>query len=317
MMNSPKINLHDDNLMTTADLLANGYDDKAITRLVRRQVLHRIRHGAYTWGDHWDSLEPRGRRDLVRRAVLRNARTPTLLAGPDAAEILGAPVWDMGDETHVSRLDQKADRRVAGRIPHRGSLLVGDVTIRDGLPITAGTRTALDVISIAPDQEHALVIVDGLLHARETTPELLEQAAAALAHVPGSLAVPRVLGCADGRHESAGETRSAAMFRRGQLPRHLPQYEVHDRSGRVIARLDFAWPELKVWVEFDGKEKYLRYRRPGESVADAVLREKRREELISGLTGWRCVRIVWADLYYPERTIARIISAMRGEAWAA
>ena len=46
-------------------------------------------------------------------------------------------------------------------------------------------------------------------------------------------------------------------------------------------------------------------------------REKRREELICGLTGWRCIRIVWADLYRPELVIARIVAAMRGENWAA
>lgn len=315
MMTSSKIVLHDDNLMTTAELLAAGYDDKAIARLVQRGELHKIRHGAYTYTAHWDAIDRRARHDLLRRAVLRNARTPTVLAGPDAAEVLGAPVWDMGEGTHVLRLDRKADRRTGGRIPHRGSVLVEDTTIRDGLPVTSGTRTALDVIALT-DQEHALVMIDGLLHAGETTLPLLERRAEAMRHDPGTLATPVVLGYADGRHESAGETRSAAMFRRAGLPRPIPQYEIRSR-GRVVARLDFAWPELKVWVEFDGKEKYLRHRRPGESVADAVLREKRREELVCGLTGWRCIRITWADLHRRDRIIARIVAAMEGRTWAA
>ena len=33
-------------------------------------------------------------------------------------------------------------------------------------------------------------------------------------------------------------------------------------------------------------------------------RERKREEAICRLTGWRCIRITWADLYYPERTCA-------------
>jgi hypothetical protein len=36
------------------------------------------------------------------------------------------------------------------------------------------------------------------------------------------------------------------------------------------------------------------------------MREKRREDRIRELTGWRCIRITWADLFHPERTAARI-----------
>lgn len=316
MMKSPKIVLHDDNLMTTADLLAMGYHDKAITRLVQRGELVRIRQGAYTFAEHWRLLDAEARHVLLCRAVLRRARKPTLLTGPSAARVLEVPVWDLGDDVHVNSLDRKADRRNAGRRPHRGDLRVEDTTIRAGLPITAGTRTALDIIEIT-DEEHALVVIDGLLHKDETTIPLLERRAVGMGHDPGSLSVPVVLMHADGRHESAGETRTAWMLRQALLPRPEPQYKIRDRSGRIVARVDFAWPELKVFLEFDGKEKYLRHRRKGESVADCVLREKSREELICGLTGWRCIRIVWADLYRPELVIARVVAAMRGQTWAA
>jgi hypothetical protein len=45
-------------------------------------------------------------------------------------------------------------------------------------------------------------------------------------------------------------------------------------------------------------------------VTDAVLREKRREERVCEITGWKCIRIIWADLYDPERTAARIRAVM-------
>jgi hypothetical protein len=70
--------------------------------------------------------------------------------------------------------------------------------------------------------------------------------------------------------------------------------------------LDFAWPELGIWLEFDGKVKYEKHLREGESVTDAVLREKRREQVISELTGWRCFRITWADLEEPEKLARRL-----------
>ena len=69
------------------------------------------------------------------------------------------------------------------------------------------------------------------------------------------------------------------MFWRGGLPKPLSQYAVVDGHGRTVARLDFAWPEFGVFLEFDGKEKYTKYLKEGESVVDAVLREKKREEL--------------------------------------
>ena len=50
----------------------------------------------------------------------------------------------------------------------------------------------------------------------------------------------------------------------------------------------------------------LKHLREGETATDAVLREKRREEVVCELTGWRCIRIAWDDLYQPEVTAGRI-----------
>ena len=61
-----------------------------------------------------------------------------------------------------------------------------------------------------------------------------------------------------------------------------------------------------MFLEFDGKVKYEQHLREGESVSDCVVREKQRESRICELTGWRCIRIVWADLYRPAATADRI-----------
>ena len=92
----------------------------------------------------------------------------------------------------------------------------------------------------------------------------------------------------------------------------VPQYLVVDEYGRTVARVDFAWPELGVFLEFDGKEKYTAYLKIGESAVDAVLREKKREERICRITGWRCIRLTWADLHRPERTVDYIRSVLAG-----
>ena len=43
-----------------------------------------------------------------------------------------------------------------------------------------------------------------------------------------------------------------------------------------------------------------------DAIVDCVLREKKRESLICELMDWRCVRIVWADLYRPDEVATRI-----------
>jgi len=310
------VDLRHDNLFPTHALLASGQTDKSIAAMVRSKVLYRVRHGAYTHAAHWNELDEVEKRMLIAHAVLLNARAPVALAGPSAADVFGAPVWQMGDEVHLARLDGKAGRREAGRVEHRGYTVCEDVTIRNGIPVTSGTRTAVDMIALA-DTEPALVTVNGLLHGGETSLELIRRRIESMSYDPHTLNAPVVLALADGRCESAGETRTFYLCWRHRLPAPIPQVEIRNRSGKVVARVDFAWPDLGAFAEFDGMVKYLRLRRPGESIEQTVLREKRREELICGLTGWRCIRIIWSDLHRAERTAARIKAALDGVPWAA
>lgn len=74
----------------------------------------------------------------------------------------------------------------------------------------------------------------------------------------------------------------------------------------MFARVDFAWVELGVFLEFDGKIKYERYRREGETLEQFLMREKAREERICQLTGWVCIRITWAQLAAPQQLAGRI-----------
>ena len=177
--------------------------------------------------------------------------------------------------------------------------------------MTSPTRTALDLTTIT-DLEHCLPVFDHLLRAKLTSKSALKAGARLMDCAPGTLATDLIINLADGRRESVGESRTFYMIWGSGTPSPVPQYQVFDERGFLVARTDFAWPELKVFLEFDGKEKYLKFLRDGESVVDAVLREKKREELICRLTGWRCIRIIWADLYRPAETIAYIQSVLAG-----
>ncbi len=238
------------------------------------------------------------------------SNTRVVLSHVSALPFHGGPMWGMPvDMVHVTRPDGRAGRAEAGVRQHQGALAAGDVVVRHGMEIMSATRTALDITTCV-NTEAALVVVDDFLHRGLTTLVDLRERYAPMVHDPYTLRTDLVLRLADPRHESIGESRTFWMLYRHGVPAPVPQHVVLDPLGRVFARLDFAWPELGVWLEFDGREKYVKHLRSGESVVDAVLREKQRESRIAELTGWRCIRITWADLERPDGTVARILALL-------
>ncbi len=292
-----------------------GYSDQAIARLVKAEDWHRVRRGAYTFGDQWADLSDNERYALLCAAVHRQAKTDVVISHLSSANEWGAPLWDVDlSEVHVTRLDGKTGRREAGVDQHRGRILRGDLEVgRYGRKVMGPTRTCLELTTIL-DVEHAMVEIGDLLHRALTTIEALRSRYALMDRWPDTLRSDLILRLVDGRPESVGEQRTLFLCWAQHLPAPIPQYPIRDRSGRVICRVDLAWPDLGLFLEFDGRVKYERHLRDGETATDAVLREKRREQLICELTGWRCIRIVWADLYTPEKTAARIRAMFRSVA---
>jgi hypothetical protein len=293
------------------ELIDRGFTDRELARMVKGGELHRLRRGAFTPGTNWRTAEAAARHALVARAVMLQARTNVVLGHISALPEYGAPTWGIPlDVVHVFRKDMRAGRNERGVRQHQGRLLEGDVEVRNGVEVTGPDRTPLDITTVA-GVEASLVVMNHFLHEGLTSPERLQERYASMRQDPYTLRTDLVLRLANGRLESIGESRTFFMCWRYGVPAPQPQWCVYDGPGRLLARLDFAWPEFKVWLEFDGREKYVKYLKEGESVVDVVLREKQRESKISELTGWRCIRITWADLQYPERTAARIRAFLR------
>jgi hypothetical protein len=302
-------------LFTRPEVLAAGYDDNYITRMVRSGVWYRVRTGAFIAASTWERLDEVERHRVRSRAVLRKARSEGLLSHVSAMAEYGAPFWDLSlDDVHLTRFDQRAGRREAGVCQHRGRLLVGDVSHRNGVMVTSPVRTALDIMS-STDTEHGVVVGSSMLRAGLCTLPQLEHAYAAIQPWAHSLGTRVVLGLVDPRFESVGEARTAFHCWAQGLPRPEPQFEIYE-LGRLIAKLDLAWPEHRVWLEFDGRSKYVDHLGEDETVTDVVLREKHREDAVRRITGWICIRVTWADLYNPERLARRIRQAFKDQAAA-
>jgi hypothetical protein len=285
--------------------IANGIDDRALNRLVKNGSLIRLRHGAYADRSVFLAADATGRHLMLCHAVMQQYGDHVALSHSSAALAQGGPDWgiDLANAhlTHLSGGGRKGSRIVH----HEGGCRVGDLRRHNDHWITTPGRSALDTASVS-GAEAGLVQANHFLHEKLTSLAELEAMAKAAEYWPRTLVHHPVLHLADGRIESVGETRSQFLFWSQGLPAPVPQYEILHPSGIPAGRVDFAWPEHRVMLEFDGMAKYHRYRREGETISQMVEREKRREDLLRELTGWWMIRLDWADLDVPVATAKRI-----------
>jgi len=248
----------------------------------------------------------------VRHRQLIDATFPLPGAGVvshlSAAVLHGLPVW--GDPlrlVHVTRTSGTG-RREGHLHLHVTPLGTGAVVQVGGLAVTGLARTVVDLGRGQPLRQ-AVAAGDAALRIGLTSDEL----AAALADAqgrPGISAARRVVRLLDARSERAGESASRVVLHQGGLPPTDLQHAVFDESGRLVGRADFAWPEHRTLGEFDGRIKYGRLLRPGQTPEQAVWAEKCREDALRDL-GWQVVRWTWADLREPELLAERLRRAFR------
>ncbi|MFT4082975.1 MAG: hypothetical protein QM638_10345 [Nocardioides sp.] len=299
------------------DLLAQGYTDKSLAAGRRSGLFAQPRRGAYVPGDVWRSLSDDQRYAVRCRTALMQARADSVLSHASALPFLAAPLWGQDlTAVHLTRADGRTGRHERGIRQHSGVIADGDLMEENGLRFVGATRAALEVAGVC-SVEAALVVLNDLLHRGLTTTEdLWKRYRAGMGRWPNSLATNVVLRLVNPLVESVGESRTDYLMWKQGLPRGIPQYEVRDSDGTLVGKLDFALPEYGIWIEFDGLVKYERYLRPGESATDVVVREKRREDRIREITGWLCLRVVWADLANPLRLAARIRAMIEAAAVA-
>lgn len=295
------------------EALAYGLDDGALRRGVRTGQLVRVRHGAYTFSDLWGTATGSERHAVLAGAVVLAHPERVALTHHSAVAMHGFESWRLPlHKVHVTRLDGGAGRHAGDVVHHVGRLEACEVETVGALPTVRAVRAALES-GMLLDAERALILLDsGLRQGLFTTDDLVRQAALMDAW-PRSQVLHLVATLADGRSGSVGESRCRHLFWRLGIPAPLLQYDVYDESG-LVGTCDFAWPESGVLGEFDGKVKYQRYLRAGESPSDVVFREKRREDRLRRATNWRVVRLTWDMLDAPQQTATYVRAMLRGVA---
>ncbi|MBZ5736249.1 type IV toxin-antitoxin system AbiEi family antitoxin domain-containing protein [Nocardioides sp. TRM66260-LWL] len=288
------------------DAVRAGIDDLALQRRLRTGEIVRIRHGVYCLGPRWREATSAERHLALSRGVMRLYPNDVCLSHTSAALLQGAPAWGIDlDAVHITDLDQTGQRRRAKVHHHRGSCRVGDLTRVDGHWLTAPTRTVLDVAGLVP-RDVAVVVADDFLRRSLTTFPELQAGLAQRTDWPEHLRASTSLGLARVGADSVGETRLRLLLHDLGVTSIVLQHPIRDDSGDPFAFVDLYLPELGVLVEFDGRIKYTNHRRPGESIGECVLREKRREDRIREVSGLPVLRVTWQDLEDPIGLLRRI-----------
>jgi hypothetical protein len=193
-------------------------------------------------------------------------------------------------------------------LSHTAAIVDDEIMIIDGVQVTSPGRTVADLARILPF-EQAVVAADGALHRGLLTVHQLTDAIERISGAPGSRSAGRVARFANGLSESVGESRSRVLMHVAGLPAPALQVDVHDHRGLLLGRCDYAWHGGRLLGEFDGRVKYGRLLRPGETAGDVVFEEKRREDALRD-NGSRVVRWVWAELDQPNYLVERIQRAL-------
>ncbi|WP_156935247.1 type IV toxin-antitoxin system AbiEi family antitoxin domain-containing protein [Pseudonocardia spinosispora] len=282
-----------DHLYSMSALRANGYSYYDVRRLLGASELSPVRRGTYFGGVLPDSPDARHR--LVVRSAMRELGPGAVVSHVSAAVLHGLATWTVPlDRVHVTKDRREHGRRSRSLHLHTARLDGPDVMLVNGVPTTSVARTVIDLARTV-SFEQAVVIADSALATGRVGHEELTDLLGHLVRRQGLPQARRVAGFADGGAESVGESLSRIKIALAGLPRPELQREIRDRHGRLVGRTDFMWPEDGIIGEFDGRTKYGRLLRPGQSAGDAVFEEKRREDAIRA-ESWEVVRWTWTDL---------------------
>lgn len=215
----------------------------------------------------------------------------TVLSGVSAAAVHQAK-WLPSEAPAEVVLPRQV--RVGDLVGHRDILLPEDVVTVDGMRVTSPVRTAFDLARRRPLNE-AVALVDALLRASAFPPEWLAEYAVPRPRHRGRGRALAVAGLVDPGAESPQETRLRLLLVRAGLPRPETQFAVGSY------RLDLAWPDFKVAVEYDGAHHFTEHQAKRDVQRDYALRK----------LGWTVIRVTSGILGNPDDVVRTVGDALR------
>ncbi|MET8350283.1 MULTISPECIES: hypothetical protein [unclassified Micromonospora] len=172
------------------------------------------------------------------------------IAGNAAAALYGCATPTLTEPVDVLVPRDTRIGPTTGLRIHHGEIDCGDAVDRAGVRVTSPPRTCWDLARWL-DVVEAVVVIDALLANRLIDVPTLREYALSRAGRRGWRSLLRAVDLADAGAESPQESRTRVRLVLAGLPRPQTQWIVADQ-GRFVARLDLAWPQFKIAVEYDG-----------------------------------------------------------------
>lgn len=290
-------------LRTTGQLRAEGIDWDQLRRLSRTGDVVKVRHGVYD-GRSSDLKPSQAHRRLIA-ATVPLLGEDAVLSHASAALLHGMAVPTRSlDRVWITRQSAGGGHRSPQLHEYKTPFREEDIVTVDGWRVTRPERTAVD-LARRTGLDYGLAAADAVLRAGAERSALEEQVAL-WPRRPAMRKARTVVALADGDSESFGESASRLLMWQLGLP--APVLQPRITIGGRLFRSDFGWLELGVLGEFDGRVKYDELLRPGQSAADVIMAEKRREQLLQSLT-WYVVRWGMAELRNPEEFRRLLLAA--------
>ena len=288
-------------LITRIDAHAAGWTDDAIRHAVGTGRWRRVARGVY-WPAYEDPARPitPATGNLQRGVASALACQRAVLSHASAAILHGLPTVCDLRRPCLTVPPGTALRSLADAHLHRAALPPSDVVEYGGVRVTSVGRTVFDVA-----REHGIdagvAAADDALNRGKTSADALGMVVSRMSGWRGNRAAIGTLRLCDGRSESALESISRLRIAEAGLPVPTLQARIGDRHGRLMARVDFYWPQFGVVGEADGNLKY-------DAGRDAIVAERRRQQRLEDL-GLVVVRWEWSDLARFEIVSRRLRSA--------
>lgn len=266
--------LHHDPVFLRGEALDHGHTDKTLRAALRDNVIVRIRQGTYTTSEVWNAADAIERHRLAAAGVMLTHGQTVVLSHTSAAIEHGLRVWQPDlSKVHVTRIDGgSGGKRIHDLVYHEGTWDSDEIVAKDDKLLVTPLRAGIETATLT-DVENGMVILDSVLDLDFADEDSLREAVRRTAHWPHRQRLQVTVRLVRRGAQSVGESRSRFLCWSQRLPEPELQFEVKDESGVIVAVTDFAWQDLGVLGEFDGKIKYGRLLLPGEEPGDAVFRE--------------------------------------------
>jgi hypothetical protein len=193
--------------------------------------------------------------------------------------------------------------RHTGVVCLEGYLPDEDIMIVNDVPMTVPGRTTVDLMRRLR-RPYARSVADAMVRAEHVTIDELARRVRRLRRYPGIRQARELVLLIDPRAESPGESWLRLRLIDAGFPHPRPQFEVIDHRGRIIARIDLAYPEINLAIEYDGRAFH--------SHEDDKRRDESRRDLLTDAYGWRIESARTDDILGTDPSFELMIGKLLG-----